>query len=58
MKNETKMKIAAVSALFALAASIVTIILVLIEHPAKWVFGGACIAGMVMTFVFMTSIDC
>ena len=58
MKNETKKKIAAVSALFALAAFIGTIILVLIEHPAQWDFAGACMAGMVMTFVFMTSIDC
>lgn len=58
MKNETKKKIAAVSALFALAALIGTIILVLIEHPAQWDFAGACMVGMIVTFVFMTSIDC
>lgn len=58
MKNETKKKIAAVSALFALATLIGTIILVLIEHPAQWDFAGACMVGMIVTFVFMTSIDC
>ena len=58
MKNETKKKIAAVSALFALATLIGTIILVLIEHPAQWGFAGACMVGMIVTFVFMTSIDC
>lgn len=58
MKNETKKKIAAVSAVSALAALIGNILLGLIEHHAQWVFGGACVAGMVMAFVFMTSIDC
>lgn len=52
------MKIAAVSALFALATLICTILLVLIEHPAQWGFAVACMVGMIVTFVFMTSIDC
>lgn len=58
MTNKTKKNIAAVSAVFALAALISTIVLVLIEHPAQWDFAGACMVGMVVTFVFMTSIDC
>lgn len=57
MKNETKKKIAAVSAGFTLATFIGTFILATFNHPAQWYVGGACMAGMVMTFVFMTSID-
>lgn len=56
--KETKKRVAAVSALFALATLICTIILVFIEHPAQWYVGGACMVGMIVTFVFMTSIDC
>lgn len=58
MKNETKKKIAAVSALFALATFIGTIILVLIEHPAQWDFAGACAIAMGITaFVGVTIED-
>lgn len=58
MKNETKKKIAAVSAGFTLATLIGTFILVTFNHPAQWYVGGVCMFGMIVTFVFMTSIDC
>lgn len=58
MKNETKKKIAAVSALFTLAAFICTIILVLIEHPAQWDFASASILAFgVAIFTTCTTID-
>lgn len=58
MKNKTKIKIAAISAGFTLATLIGTIVLVLIDHPAQWDLAGACMVGMIATFVFTTSIDC
>lgn len=58
MKNQTKKKIAAVSAGFTLATFIGTFILVTFHHPAQWHVGGACMLGMAVTFVFMCSMDC
>ena len=39
MKNETKMKIAAVAAVMGLITLIGSFILVLIDHPAQWAIG-------------------
>lgn len=39
MKKKTKMKIAAVSALFGLVTLLGTFALVAIDHPAQWVVG-------------------
>lgn len=58
MKKKTKIKVTAIAAGFTLTALISTFILVTFNHPAQWYAAGACMAGMVMTFVFMTSIDC
>lgn len=39
MKKKTKMKIAAVSALFGLVTLLGSFALVAIDHPAQWVVG-------------------
>lgn len=57
MKKQTKMKIAAVSAGFALATLIGTIVLVVIEHPAQWYIAGACIVAMGVTAFFGVTIE-
>jgi hypothetical protein len=57
MKNETKKKIAAVSAGFTLTAFISTFILVTFNHPAQWYMGGACGIGMIVTFLFTCLIE-
>lgn len=58
MKKQTKMKIAAVAAGFALATLIGTFILVAIKHHAQWYVAGACMIAMVVTaFVSVTIED-
>lgn len=58
MKKQTKIKIAAVAAGFALATLIGTFILVVIDHPAQWYVAGVCIAAMGVTgFVGVTIED-
>lgn len=57
MKNETKKKIAAVSAGFTLTTFIGTFILATFNHPAQWYVAGACMLGMIMTFIFGCSIE-
>lgn len=58
MKKQTKIKIAAVAAGFALATLIGTFILVVIKHPAQWYVAGVCIAAMGVTgFVGVTIED-
>ena len=55
MKNETKKNIAAISAGFTLATLIGTFILVLFESEAQWYVGGACMVGMIITFLLTLS---
>lgn len=57
MKKQTKMKIAAVSAGFALATLIGTIVLIVIEHPAQWDVAGACMVAMGVTAFFGVTIE-
>ena len=58
MKKQTKIKIAAVAAGFALATLIGTFVLVAIKHPAQWYVAGVCIAAMGVTgFVGVTIED-
>lgn len=57
MKKQTKIKIAAVSAGFALATLIGTVVLVAIEHPAQWYIAGACIVAMGVTAFFGVIIE-
>lgn len=55
MKKQTKIKIAAVAAGFALATLIGTVVLVAIKHPAQWYVAGVCIAAIAVTgFVGVT----
>ena len=56
MKNETKKKIAAISVGFTLTTFIGTFVLISFNHHAQWYVGGACMFGMIMTFVFGCSI--
>lgn len=58
MKKQTKTKIAAVAAGFALATLIGTVVLVAIDHYAQWYVAGACIVAMGVTgFVGVTIED-
>lgn len=58
MKKQTKTKIAAVAAGFALATLIGTVVLVAIDHYAQWYVAGVCIAAMgVAGFVGVTIED-
>lgn len=58
MKNETKIKIAAVSAGFALATLIGTLILIGLAHPAQWYVAGGFITAFGITLFITASIDC
>ena len=58
MKKQTRMKIAAVAAGFALATLIGTFVLVAIEHPAQGYVAGVCIVAMGVTgFIGVTIED-
>lgn len=46
MKKLTKIKIAAVSAGFALATLIGIVVLVAIGHPTQWYVAGVCVIAM------------
>lgn len=58
MKNETKIKIAAVSAGFALATLIGTVILIGLAHPAQWYMAGVFIIAFGITLFITSSINC
>lgn len=57
MKNETKLKIAAVSAVFALATLIGTVVLVAINHHAQWDAAGAFSVSFGITLFTICTID-
>lgn len=58
MKKQTKIKVIAISAGFALATLIGTIVLALIDYPAQWDVAGAyAIAFGVTIFVGVTIED-
>ena len=57
MKKQTKMKIAAVAAVFGLVTLLGTFALVSIEHPAQWYFAGASILALGVAIFTTCTID-
>ena len=55
MKKNTKIKVTAIAAVFALVAMIGTLVLGMMQHPAEWYMAGICaIAMAIMIFVGVT----
>lgn len=46
MKKETKIKVTAVAAGFAVATMIGTVVLNAVQHPAEWYVAGVCVIAM------------
>lgn len=57
MKKQTKIKVTAIAAVFALVAMIGTIVLGIMQHQAEWYMSGICAIAMAITIFVGVTIE-